>query len=167
MNQVYVAIGSNIDPIANLQNCIKLLRNATAVVTTSSIYQTAPQGDTNQPDFLNMVVYLETPLSPEALRLEVLRPIEEQLGRNRQYNTRYAPHTIDLDIALWNNDIIEYTEKPRYIPHPDVTDFAHVAVPLAEIAPEYIHPRTHQTLAEIAAAMEQTGINKRENLISF
>ncbi len=164
MNQVYIAIGSNIDPIAYLRQSITLLREHTQLLATSSIYETAPQGRRHQANFLNMAVLLETDLTPEELRLQILKSIEEALGRDRQYNSRYASHTIDLDIALWNDEIITYTDKPRYIPHPDVTDFAHTAVPLAEISPNYVHPKTGQTLAQIAAVMDQSGVVKRDDL---
>lgn len=151
---VYISLGSNIEPRKNLRMAITLLQEACQVVKWSSAYITPPQGFTDQDDFWNLAVHLMTDLEPITLKHDVLDVIERKLGRVRDPNNKNAPRTIDLDISLWNNEILEYGEKPWRIPEPDILRFAHVVVPLAEIAPNYIHPVEGISLAEIAARFD-------------
>lgn len=151
---VYVSLGSNIEPEANLRRAIQLLWTKCAVKQISSVYRTAPQGFADQADFLNMAVCIETSLAPITLKKDVLDWIECTLGRVRDPHNKNAPRTIDLDISLWDDDVFEYGEKPWHVPDPDILRFAHVAIPLAEIAPDYIHPIEHITLAEIASRFD-------------
>jgi dihydroneopterin aldolase/2-amino-4-hydroxy-6-hydroxymethyldihydropteridine diphosphokinase len=157
-NTAFVSLGSNIEPKQNLRKAVELLRTRTDVLAISSAYRTPPQGYTEQPDFLNMAVRLMTPLSPITLKKDVLDWIERELGRVRDPNNKNAPRTIDLDISLWNLGILDYGEKPWRIPDPDIVRFAHVAVPLAELAPDYIHPVEGITLAQIAARFTDSRI---------
>lgn len=160
---VYVSLGSNIEPEKNLVKAIGLLREHSTVLATSSVYRTPPQGYTQQADFLNMAVKLTTTRALIDFKMRVLGEIERQLKRVRDPNNKNAPRTIDLDISLWDHAIIDYGEKPWHIPERDILRFAHVAVPLAEIAPDYIHPETGQTLAEIAAHFDIQNM-RREKL---
>ncbi len=161
---VYVSLGSNIEPEKNLTAAIRLLRESSTVLALSSAYRTPPQGFTEQADFLNMAVKLTTMLSPTDFKTRVLADIESQLKRVRDPNNKNAPRTIDLDISLWDDEIIDYGEKPWHIPERDILRFAHVAIPLAEIAPDYRHPEAAQTLAEIAARFN-THDMRREKLV--
>jgi len=133
--QAYLALGSNIQPERHLRAAIDLLRERCQLMSCSSIYRTPPQGDPDQADFLNMAARVGTSLSPEQFKVLVIGDIETQLGRVRNPNNKNAPRTIDLDISLWDDAILEYGDKPWHIPEPDIARFAHVAVPLAEIAP--------------------------------
>ena len=148
---VYVSLGSNIEPETNLKRAIQLLRMKSAVRAISSAYRTAPQGFVEQADFLNMAVCVETRLDPTTFKREVVDWIERESGRVRDPHNMNAPRTIDLDISLWNDTVFEYGEKPWRVPDPDILRFAHVAIPLAEIAPNYLHPLEHITLMEIAS----------------
>jgi 2-amino-4-hydroxy-6-hydroxymethyldihydropteridine diphosphokinase len=148
---VYLSLGSNIEPETNLRHAVRLLSTKGVVLSTSSLYRTPPQGFAAQDDFLNMAVQFQTPLTPVLLKKDVLDWIEQQLGRRRDPQNKNAPRTIDLDISLWDNTVLEYGEKPWRIPDPDILRFAHVALPLAEIAPDYIHPAEHISLQEIAS----------------
>jgi 2-amino-4-hydroxy-6-hydroxymethyldihydropteridine diphosphokinase len=159
----YVSLGSNIEPEKNLVKAIRLLRERCTVLALSSVYRTPPQGYTQQADFLNMAVKLTTMLSPIEFKTRVMAEIERQLGRTRDPNNKNAPRTIDLDISLWDDAIIDYGEKPWHIPEGDILRFAHVAIPLAEITPDYVHPETGQTLAVIAAHFD-THDMRREKL---
>jgi dihydroneopterin aldolase/2-amino-4-hydroxy-6-hydroxymethyldihydropteridine diphosphokinase len=85
------------------------------------------------------------------LKRSVLDWIERELGRVRDPLNKNAPRTIDLDISLWGEAVLEYGEKPWRIPDPDIVRFAHVAVPLAQIAPDDLHPTERVPLREIAA----------------
>jgi 2-amino-4-hydroxy-6-hydroxymethyldihydropteridine diphosphokinase len=150
-NLAFISLGSNIQPKLNLRRAVELLRTRTELLAVSSAYRTLPQGYTDQPDFLNMAIRLATPLSPITLKKDVLDWIERELGRVRDPNNKNAPRTIDLDVSLWNHDVFNYGEKPWDIPDPDIVHFAHVAIPLAELAPDYVHPVEGITLAQIAA----------------
>lgn len=149
--EVYVSLGSNINPEHNLVEAVRLLRLKCEVLAVSSVYRTPPQGYMQQSDFLNLSVQLRTSLQPETFKHEVLDWIERELGRVRDPNNKNAPRTIDLDISLWGDEVFEYGAKPWRVPDPDVVRFAHVAVPLAELAPDFVHPVEMTPLSKIAA----------------
>jgi 2-amino-4-hydroxy-6-hydroxymethyldihydropteridine diphosphokinase len=157
---VYVSLGSNIEPEKNVKQAIQLLETKTKVQAISSTYRTAPQGFIEQADFLNMAVCIETSLDPFTFKKEVLDWIERELGRVRDPQNKNAPRTIDLDISLWDNAVFEYGDKPWRVPDPDILKFTHVAIPLAEIAPDYIHPVEHMTLSEIAARFDVSAFER-------
>jgi 2-amino-4-hydroxy-6-hydroxymethyldihydropteridine diphosphokinase len=157
---VYLSLGSNIEPEKNLAQAVRLLRTRCEVLAVSSVYRTAPQGYRQQADFLNMALRLRTDMQPVTLKSEVLDWIEQQLGRRRDPANKNAPRTIDLDISLWDEAIFEYGAKPWRVPDPDILRFAHVAVPLAELAPDYVHPTEKATLAAIAARFGEAGFQQ-------
>jgi 2-amino-4-hydroxy-6-hydroxymethyldihydropteridine diphosphokinase len=133
MTSAYVGLGSNVgDREANLRQAVEWLRKADGVdiIRVSSIYETAPVGYLEQPDFLNAVVEIKTTLSPPEL-LAVTKSIEREQQRVRQ--VRWGPRTIDLDILLYGDAEVE--EDNLRLPHPEVGNRAFVLVPLAEIAP--------------------------------
>jgi 2-amino-4-hydroxy-6-hydroxymethyldihydropteridine diphosphokinase len=158
----YVSLGSNIEPGTNLKRAIELLGKKGTVRVISSAYRTAPQGFVEQADFLNMAVCVETSLDPFTFKKDVLDWVEHELGRVRDPQNKNAPRTIDLDISLWDSAIFEYGDKPWRVPDPDILKFAHVAIPLAEIAPDYIHPVEHITLTEIAARFNDSVFERFE-----
>ena len=162
LNRAFVTLGSNIEPEANLAAAVRSLREQAEVevVAVSPVYQTAPVGTLDQADFLNAAVLLRTGLSAEALKAQVLAPIEVALGRVRTAD-KNAARTIDLDIALFNYEV---SEAGRRIPDPDVLIYPHVALPLADIAPYYVHPESGETLAEIAERMTRTPAHRRDDV---
>lgn len=157
---VYVSLGSNIAPETNLKRALELLAAKGTVRVVSSAYRTAPQGFLEQADFLNMAVCVETFLDPFTFKKDVLDWIERELGRVRDPQNKNAPRTIDLDISLWDTATFEYGDKPWHVPDPDILKFAHVAIPLAQIAPDYVHPVEHITLAEIAARFDTSAFER-------
>jgi len=162
VHRAYILLGSNIDKEWNLPAAVRLLRERCRVVAVSSVYETLPVGRTDQPTFLNAAVLIETPLSPAALKWQVLRPIETQLGRVRTDDPN-APRTIDLDLVLFDDAVFELDGSP--IPDPAILKHPHVTLPLAEIAPDYVHPVTGQTLAEIASRLaDAPGISRRQDI---
>ncbi len=163
---VYVSLGSNIAPEQNLSKAITLLRRYTTVLKLSSVYRTSPQGDTNQADFLNMAAKISTHRTPEVFKRDVLDRIESELGRQRDPSNKNAPRTIDLDISLWGNAIFDYGEKPWHVPDGDIVRFAHVAIPLAEIAPDFLHPVEDKTLSEIAAGFSHIAMSRVDGLFT-
>ena len=155
-NVAYISIGSNIAPEQNIVAAIALLRRYTTVLAISPVYLTEPQGHQCQASFLNMAAKVHTLRSPDDFKTAVLDRIEAELERVRDPANRNAPRTIDLDISLWNDAVIQYGAKPWQIPDPEIARFAHVALPLADLAPEHRHPETGATLREIARSFDNT-----------
>lgn len=153
MNRVYLSLGSNIAKERNLPAAVAFLRRRTQVVAVSPVYETAPQGLTAQPSFFNAAVLIETPLDAPALKDDLIAALEQRLQRRRSAD-KNAPRTIDADIALFNDEVLDYVPadgRARRVPDPDLRRFAHAIVPLADLAPDLRHPETGQTLAELAA----------------
>ncbi len=134
MSLAYVALGANLnDPVAQLNCAIEALRvlPLSRLLRASSLYRTAPVGIHGQPDFINAVVALETELPPETL-LQSLLGIESDFGRRRDYY--HAPRTLDLDLLLYDDRMID-TPKLT-LPHPRMHLRAFVLAPLLEISPD-------------------------------
>ena len=146
----YLGLGSNIgDRLANLQAAVDALQ-PTAI---SPIYETEPWGYTEQDPFLNLVVALETDLQPQAL-LQHLKQIESEVGRRATF--RYGPREIDIDILLYDDLVMD--EDGLSIPHPRLHERAFMLRPLADLAPDLIIPPGEQSVAELLAALDQSGI---------
>ena len=145
-----VALGSNIEPERNLPAAVAALRARAEVVSTSSAWATAAVGPPGQPAFLNAAVRLQTDLPAARLRDELLHGIERELGRVRTTD-RYAPRPIDLDLTAYGVQRLRLGD--REVPDPELLREAFLAVPAAEVAPDWVHPVTGETLAAIAARL--------------
>ena len=162
MNLAYISIGSNIDKETNIITCLKKIRNLCAVKEVSSVYETRPVGNKDQESFLNAALILETPLTPVKLKSTVLDTVEKELGRTRTED-KNAPRTVDLDISLFNQ--WTFTLGKRKIPDPEILQYPHIAIPLAEIAPDYVHPVTGETLSRIAERFQKgEGVQRRGDI---
>ena len=136
--RAYVALGANLgDARGALFDAVKRIAALpqTALLQQSAVYRTAPV-DATGPDFYNAVVEIDTTLAPAAL-LQALHAIEAEHGRERPY--RNAPRTLDLDLLLYGNEVIDSTGLT--VPHPRLQERAFVLVPLLDIAPDVTHPR--------------------------
>jgi 2-amino-4-hydroxy-6-hydroxymethyldihydropteridine diphosphokinase len=151
LNRAFLSLGSNLNPEQNLRAAVERLGAFGQVEAVSSVWQTSPLGRADQPDYLNAAVLLATPLSALALRNEAIPALERALGRVRT-SDKNASRTIDVDIMLFNHDVIRL--GTRRIPDPEILERPFVAITLAEIAPDYVHPETGQTLREIAARFD-------------
>jgi 2-amino-4-hydroxy-6-hydroxymethyldihydropteridine diphosphokinase len=146
MNKAYLLTGGNEgDRYLNMQQARTNIEHICGqLLQVSSLYETAPWGKTDQADFLNQVLLIETIWNPRQL-LNALLQIEEKGGRIR--TEKNAPRTIDIDILFYNNLVID--EPGLSIPHPRIADRRFVLEPLNEISPEYIHPVLDKTIHQL------------------
>ena len=161
VNRAYLALGSNIEPERHLREAVKRLAQHGQVRALSTVWETAPVGFADQPNFLNAVVLLATPLTAQALRAEAIPAVEAALGRARTGN-KFGPRTIDIDLVLFNGEVLDLGR--RHIPDPEIATRPYLAVPLAEIAPDYVHPETGQTLRAMAASLSTAGMVRRSDV---
>ena len=153
MHRAYVALGANLaDPVAQVRAAFEALRGVpkTRLLRASSLYRTAPVGIHGQPDFINAVALLETDLDADLL-LDQLFAIEAAFGRRRDFH--HAPRTLDLDLLLFDDAIID-TPRLR-VPHPRMHLRAFVMQPLAEIAPDCRIPGRGSVAAWLPAVKTQ------------
>ena len=147
---VILALGTNLgDKEQNLQTAIRLLWRQLHNIQASPLYDTEPWGITDQPSFLNQVIMGTTTQSPFAL-LRFLLEIEQEMGRERI--VRFGPRLIDLDIIFYDNLILSSYELT--IPHPRMTERAFVLAPLADIAPNWVHPRLGCTVKQLLSRVD-------------
>jgi 2-amino-4-hydroxy-6-hydroxymethyldihydropteridine diphosphokinase len=146
MNKAYLLTGGNEgDRYQNMQQArtnIELICGQ--ILQVSSLYETAPWGKTDQPDFLNQVLLIQTRLKPREL-LGAILSIEEKGGRKR--TAKNAPRTIDIDILFYTHLVLD--EPGLSIPHPRLADRRFVLEPLNEIAPDFPHPVFGKTVHEL------------------
>ncbi|GAO43636.1 2-amino-4-hydroxy-6-hydroxymethyldihydropteridine diphosphokinase [Flavihumibacter petaseus] len=150
MHTAYLLIGGNLgNRIENLQKAAWLVaQEAGQVLRQSSLYETAAWGFGDQPDFLNQVLEIRTPLNAAAL-MSMLLKIEKQMGRVRE--ERNGPRLIDIDILLYGDEI--HHNDHISIPHPRLPLRRFALIPLAELIPSFIHPELQLT---IDALLQQT-----------
>ena len=149
-DNVFLALGSNIEPrLGRLQAALQEIQKLGDVQNVSPVYQTAPYGDVNQPDFLNCALKMSTELEPEALLTE-LKKIESRLGRRER--RRWGPREIDVDIIFYGSRIVE--KQGLRIPHGDYRNRVFVLQPLADISPDFVPPGGTETLKELLSEKE-------------
>lgn len=145
MPRVYLALGTNLgDREENLRRALEILGTKVSIVERSPIYETEPWGIAEQPRFLNIVVSGQTDLTPTDL-LAWLKSIERAMGRT--HGIRYGPRLIDLDILFYQNAQIRTNEL--VVPHPRMAERRFVLVPLADIAPDLLHPTLGVSIREL------------------
>lgn len=145
---LYLLLGANLgDRVQTLRRATNLIGERVGrVVQQSGLYETAPWGVTNQPAYLNQVLAVETNLEPETALAQMQR-IEEELGRVR--HEKWGARVIDIDI-LYHNQLVLHTDTLT-IPHPYLHQRRFTLVPLAEIAPDFVHPVLQKTTVELLA----------------
>ncbi len=162
MKEVYIGLGGNLgDPLQAIKEALAGIEKSQAgrVAKVSSFYRTEPVGIKEQPWFVNAAAKVETGLAPAGFR-KALADIEKSMGRPDQ-RTKDGPRIIDLDVLLWDEEIIK--EPGLEVPHPRLQDRKFVLEPLAEIAPDLRHPGLQKTIKELAEELEDdTAVEKIE-----
>lgn len=149
MARVYLGLGSNIDPIANLRLAVRELNARYGTLDLSPIYQSAAVGFDGD-DFLNLVAGLDSDESAAAIHTTIER-IHDLAGRERG-SDKFGARTLDIDLLLYDDQVIEHSSFT--IPRDDVLKYSFVLRPLAELAPDLVHPVTGQRIAEHWRAAE-------------
>jgi len=146
MSIAFLLLGSNLgNKEDNLRRAVKLLKKIGKVRKHSAVYETEPWGFSDERNFFNMAMCLDTSLNPHELITEILK-IEISIGRKRQ-TKQWVAREIDIDIIFYDSLIIN--EEHLTIPHPHVKNRKFVLVPLKEIAPNFIHPIYRQSITEL------------------
>jgi 2-amino-4-hydroxy-6-hydroxymethyldihydropteridine diphosphokinase len=153
---IYIGLGSNINPEKNLPQALIMLSQAVKLKSHSSAWESQPAGTDIGPNFINAVALITTDIPVNEFRNQVLRQIESQLGRLRTSNQN-APRTIDLDIIMVNQQILD----------PQIWEQVYLAVPLVEIGVCMINPRGKKTLSQTAHQLaKQRFIQKRPDIFA-
>jgi len=149
-----IGLGSNLgEREHNLETAMAFLAPLVKVTGRSPIYETEPWGFSEQPDFLNMAVIAETGLEPAEL-IGFLNEIEQKMGRER--TVRYGPRSIDLDLLLFDDLVLDLPGLT--IPHPHLHERAFVLVPLADLAPDWIHPVLKVSMRALLDPLDSSGV---------
>ncbi len=150
MTVAYIGLGSNLgDREANLNNALDMLSQRVLIAEISPFYLSEPEVLKDQTDFLNAVACINTDHTPQEL-LKLLNGIEKRMGRERTFSD--APRPIDLDLLFFGSDIIN--QPGLEVPHPRAHKRAFVLVPMADVAPDFVHPVLHKTIGELLAGMK-------------
>jgi 2-amino-4-hydroxy-6-hydroxymethyldihydropteridine diphosphokinase len=158
MNNVFLLLGSNLgDRKQYLQQAIMhIAYDIAPTIKISSVYETESWGKTDEPDYLNMVIELETELSAQTILKKILS-IEEAMGRKRE--EKWGSRIIDIDILYYNTAIIN--EPGLHVPHPELHNRRFTLEPLAEIAPDFIHPILNKNSLQLKNDLKDSLIVKK------
>ncbi len=159
---IYIGLGSNVgDRLGYLDSAVKELSelSTTKVVGMSSVYETEPYGNKDQPEFLNMTVELESNMDPDEL-FSGIKSIEAKLGRHR--TERWGSREIDLDLLYYGNQVVN--KKKLQVPHREVGLRRFVLVPLNEIAHFFIDPVRGKNISELLTECTDSGVVRKTEL---
>ena len=151
MTKLYLSLGSNLgDRWQHLQKAVWGLQSFMTITQISHVYETIPWGPvTDQPHFLNVCLKAETLLPPEIL-LPTIKQLEREQGRDQ--TERFGPHEIDIDLLFYGKLVTQVGS--RTIPHRQIRERPFVLIPLADIAPHFIHPVHKLSIATLMAELQ-------------
>ncbi len=158
---VFISVGSNIEPEVNVPRAVSLLSGRARVTGVSTLYWNPAEGPPGQPPFVNGVVRVECRENPRDLKFAVLRPIETDLGRRRTED-RYAPRTIDLDLILYDDLVLDAPDLT--LPDPQIFVRPHLAFPLCELEPDLRLPGSVLTIQDVVAGLSRRGLRPLADL---
>ena len=157
----FISIGSNIDPEKYLPLAVENLSRLGEQISVSLVYQNPAIARPEQSDYLNAAAHVVTANSALEIR-GILRQIEESLGRIRSKD-KYDSRTLDLDLCLLGDQVLETAEL--ILPDPNLLKYAHIAVPIAELDPDFLHPIAGSNLREIAYRLRpEANLSLREDI---
>ncbi len=149
MTRAYISIGSNVSPESNIRSAISSLSHMFGALEVSPIYRSPAQGFEG-PDFLNLAVAIETEMSARQLKM-ALADVETRFGREREV-AKFSDRTMDLDLLIYGNEIV--SDNDFEIPRPEIKEYAHVLVPLTDLAANEKHPLSGRSYLEINQDMQ-------------
>jgi dihydropteroate synthase/2-amino-4-hydroxy-6-hydroxymethyldihydropteridine diphosphokinase len=153
---VFIALGTNVGRrAANLRAARAAFSPQVRVVKAAPVYETPPWGFADQSAFYNTVIQGETALTPPDL-LEFLKHLERKLGRQPTF--RNGPRLIDLDILFYGDQVVQ--DGRLTIPHPGISERAFVLIPLADLAPDLVHPILHETVTQLLSRLDTSGVQR-------
>lgn len=144
IKSVILLLGSNIEPERNIPAALDLLSQATVIEVKSHIWETEAVGSSG-PNFLNIAVRIDTAFDVDKIKKEIINPIEQELKRVRTED-KYAPRTIDIDIIIFRNQVLD----------PNLWEKAFIALPVSELMPDLPHPLHEVSLAQIAGKLKSS-----------
>lgn len=158
MNKAFLLIGGN---MGNREENFEIAKkgieqNCGTIIRSSSLYETAAWGKTDQPSFLNQALEIETKLNATQLMRHILK-VEKMMGRERK--EKYGPRIIDIDILLFNQEQYDYSFLK--IPHPELQNRRFALIPLTEIAPDFQHPVLKKSISELVKECRDTSDVKK------
>jgi 2-amino-4-hydroxy-6-hydroxymethyldihydropteridine diphosphokinase len=152
---VFIGVGSNIEPEKNIKEALFLLLKYVNVLDISTHYLTKACGNPEDPDYINGVWKIKTGLGFMDLKCDVLRKIENTMGRKRT-DKKYAARKIDLDILLFGDRVIK--SRAGTVPDMYIYKRPFVCIPVSELEPEYILPDTKRSISDVAGEFNKTGM---------
>jgi 2-amino-4-hydroxy-6-hydroxymethyldihydropteridine diphosphokinase len=165
MTIAYIGVGSNHEAETNLRKGIALLRKKFLVTAVSPVYESAPVNKSDTAPYLNAAVAIETDMQPHEIK-SLLVEIENECGRVRidAEGKKSKVVTLDFDLLLYGDCVTsyEFNEKTYHLPHNDILKYAYVAIPLADIADDFVHPTTKQTIYTIAKQLGKHTLSRTD-----
>jgi 2-amino-4-hydroxy-6-hydroxymethyldihydropteridine diphosphokinase len=149
---IYVSVGSNVLAETHILKAAIALSGHVQISAVSPLYETPPKGPRDQPRFVNGVWRVDTDVGPRSLKFDVLRRVEAKLGRVRTED-KFAPRPIDLDLILYDGVISDTPDL--VLPDPDIRRYSHIAVPLADVAPNLVLPGCDTPIKKLARTRDR------------